>query len=67
MAKQSGACPGADRPQGAKTKTGQELREAAQAYTHDALETLAGIMQDEDAPHAARANDGGRCSSAGGD
>lgn len=45
---------GAGRPNGAATKTGLELREAAQAYTDDALTVLAEIMGDKEQPAASR-------------
>lgn len=45
---------GAGRPSGAKTKAGADVREAAQAFTDDAISTLAEIMKDSDNPAAAR-------------
>lgn len=45
---------GAGRPTGASTKVGQDLREAAQAFTDDALNVLASIMKDEEQPAASR-------------
>ncbi len=33
-----------------------EIRSLARSYTHTALKVLAGIMQADDAPHAARAS-----------
>jgi hypothetical protein len=45
---------GAGRPANAKTKVGADLREAAQAFTDDALKTLAEIMRDADQPAASR-------------
>lgn len=45
---------GAGRPAGAKSKVGQDLREAAQAFTDDALSVLAEIMRDDEQPAASR-------------
>lgn len=45
---------GAGRPAGSLNKATAEIREAAQEYTEKALETLVAIMEDKDAPHAAR-------------
>lgn len=53
-----GARSGAGRPRGARNKLTkakkQTLTEMAGQYTESALATLAGIMQDTDAPAAAR-------------
>ena len=40
-----GKRPGAGRPAGAKTKAGADLRAAAQAYTDEAVETIATAMR----------------------
>ncbi|MFC3228778.1 hypothetical protein ACFOGJ_16155 [Marinibaculum pumilum] len=40
-----GKRPGAGRPKGSRTKVGQELRDAAQKYTKDALQTLVAIAK----------------------
>ncbi|SKA72446.1 hypothetical protein SAMN02745130_01076 [Thiothrix eikelboomii] len=45
---------GAGRKQGSINKVKLELRDAARAYTQAALETLVEIMNDHEAPHAAR-------------
>ena len=45
---------GAGRKQGSINKVRLELREAAKEYTQEALDTLAAIMKDTDAPAAAR-------------
>lgn len=45
---------GAGRPANAKTKVGADLREAAQAFTDDALGVLAEIMKDVEQPAASR-------------
>jgi hypothetical protein len=42
------------RKRGGKNKVGADVRQAAQVYTTDAIDTLAGIMHDAEAPHAAR-------------
>lgn len=49
-----GRRPGAGRPKGAANKATKDVREAAQAFTSDALNTLASIMRDDDQPAAAR-------------
>jgi hypothetical protein len=49
-----GARPGAGRPKGSQNKVTLELKEAAQVYTADALETLAKICKSSKASDAAR-------------
>lgn len=49
-----GARPGAGRRKGSPNKATVVVREAAQAFTEDALLTLAGIMRDATQPAAAR-------------
>lgn len=49
-----GARPGAGRRKGAPNKATVIVKDAAQAFTADALETLAKIMKDTEAPAAAR-------------
>lgn len=49
-----GARPGAGRRKGAQNKATVIVKDAAQAFTADALDTLAEIMKDEDQPAAAR-------------
>lgn len=49
-----GQRPGAGRPKGALNKATASVREAAQAFTTDALSTLAEIMRDPEHPAAAR-------------
>lgn len=44
----------AGRKQGSINKVKLELREAAREHSQAALETLVGIMNDDEAPHAAR-------------
>lgn len=44
----------AGRKQGSINKVKLELREAAREHSQAALETLVGIMNDHEAPHAAR-------------
>lgn len=50
-----GKRPGAGRRKGSKHKVGQDVRALAQRYTQQAIDTLAEIMQDADAPQQARA------------
>lgn len=45
---------GAGRPKGSLNKATVDVREAAQAFTEDALKILAGIMKAEEQPAAAR-------------
>jgi hypothetical protein len=45
---------GAGRPKGALNKATLDVREAAQAFTEDALTVLASIMKAEEQPAAAR-------------
>lgn len=52
MAGRGGKREGAGRPAGAKTKVGAQLREAAQAFTDDALNTLAQIMRESESDAA---------------
>lgn len=47
-----GARPGAGRKAGVPNKTQKLLREAAQKYTKDALETLKDVMLNSDSPAA---------------
>ncbi len=54
MAKNGGARPGAGRPKGVPNKANADLKAAAQAYTDEALATLAKIMKDEKQPGPAR-------------
>lgn len=49
-----GARPGAGRRKGAPNKVTVIVKDAAQAFTADALDTLAKIMKDGDSPAAAR-------------
>lgn len=49
-----GARPGAGRRKGAPNKATVVVRDAAQAFTEDALSTLASIMRDAAQPAAAR-------------
>lgn len=49
-----GARPGAGRRKGAQNKATVIIKDAAQAFTADALDTLAGIMKDTAQPAAAR-------------
>ncbi|MGU3455547.1 hypothetical protein ACLBV5_04465 [Brevundimonas sp. M1A4_2e] len=49
-----GARPGAGRRKGAPNKATVVVRDAAQAFTEDALSTLASIMRDDAQPAAAR-------------
>lgn len=49
-----GKRPGAGRPKGAVNKATASVREAAQAFTNDALSTLAEIMRSPEHPAAAR-------------
>lgn len=49
-----GARPGAGRRKGVQNKATVIVKVAAQAFTADALDTLAEIMKDEDQPAAAR-------------
>lgn len=55
-----GARPGAGRPKGSKNKVTEEKRkrlaDLAQEYTSEAVTTLAEVMRDTEAPHAARVN-----------
>lgn len=45
MAAKGGRRPGAGRPKGSRNKVANDLREAAQKYTAEALETLAHVMK----------------------
>ncbi len=49
-----GARPGAGRRKGTPNKATVIVKDAAQAFTEDALSTLAGIMKDGTQPAAAR-------------
>jgi hypothetical protein len=49
-----GERPGAGRPPGAANKITAPVREAAQVYTAEAIETLASVMRDPKAPAVAR-------------
>lgn len=49
-----GARPGAGRRKGSANKATVVVRDAAQAFTEDALSTLSKIMKDDEAPAAAR-------------
>lgn len=49
-----GRRPGAGRPKGVPNKANSDLKQAAQAYTDEALKTLAKIMKDEKQPGPAR-------------
>src|SRR3954454_15888283 len=55
---QGGKRPGAGRPKGSTNKANRELREIAQAYTAEAVETLAQIMRmaESDTARLAAAN-----------
>lgn len=59
MAGRGGKREGAGRKPGSKNKLNaaqkQTLREIADTYTQEAIDTLAEIMRDQGAPHAARA------------
>jgi hypothetical protein len=52
--KRGGARPGAGRPKGSPNKATAGLRDLARKYTDGALETLSTIMDDKNAPAAAR-------------
>lgn len=58
MSGHGGVRPGAGRPKGRKNKLTQERKatvsELAQGYTSEAIDVLAEIMRDDEAPHAAR-------------
>lgn len=49
-----GARPGAGRKPCVPNRVTADIKSLAQTYGPDAVDTLAGIMQDERAPHAAR-------------
>lgn len=51
---QGGKRPGAGRPKGAANKATVVVKEAAQAFTADAISTLAEIMRSVEHPAAAR-------------
>ena len=51
---QGGKRPGAGRPKGAANKATVVVKEAAQAFTADAISTLAEIMRSTEHPAAAR-------------
>lgn len=45
---------GAGRPKGSPNKATASIRDAAQAFTEEALQTLAKVMRDPDSPAASR-------------
>jgi hypothetical protein len=55
MAKPKGAPKTGGRKKGTANRIGKDVRALAQAYTEEAIETLAAIMRDKHAPPQARA------------
>jgi len=54
MAGKGGVRPGSGRPKGSPNKATASIRDAAQAYTEDALRTLVEVMNDKEQPGPAR-------------
>ena len=54
MAGKGGVRPGSGRPKGSPNKATASIRDAAQAYTEDALRTLVEVMNDREQPGPAR-------------
>ena len=54
MAGKGGPRPGAGRPKGVPNKATASVRDAAQAYTEEALKTLVEVMNDKEQPGPAR-------------